>query len=132
MSKPAPEMLPLCSASVNKFSLTTYPSAVLMIRAPSFMAAEKDNRPDWHWLYDSTSLLAPSDQKDEVCLSAAMGAAKQMLFMSLKTDTHEMWYKDSDLRKNIWHCVGFYFAVFYLGFDASLMNGLQAIPQWQE
>lgn len=30
------------------------------------------------------------------------------------------------------HCVGLYFCVFYLGYDASLLNGLQAIPQWQE
>lgn len=59
-------------------------------------------------------------------------AAKQMHFMSLKNNTHPTWYKDAGLRMNVWHCVGFYFAVFYLGFDASLMNGLQAIPEWQE
>lgn len=59
-------------------------------------------------------------------------AATQMHFMSLKNNTHPTWYKDPGLRRNVWHCVGFYFAVFYLGFDASLMNGLQAIPEWQE
>ncbi|KAF5610118.1 hexose transporter [Fusarium subglutinans] len=59
-------------------------------------------------------------------------ATRTLHYAHLKNNTHPTWYKDSGLRKNVWHCVGFYFAVFYLGFDASLMNGLQAIPQWEE
>ncbi|KAF5640163.1 hexose transporter [Fusarium sp. NRRL 25303] len=59
-------------------------------------------------------------------------ATRTLHYAHLKNNTHSTWYKDSGLRKNVWHCVGFYFAVFYLGFDASLMNGLQAIPQWEE
>lgn len=53
-------------------------------------------------------------------------------FSTLKNNTNPTWYKDAGLRKNVLHCVGLYFAVFYLGYDASLMNGLQAIPEWQE
>lgn len=59
-------------------------------------------------------------------------AKKQGHLSHIKNNTNETWYKDPCLRKNVWHCVGFYFAVFYLGYDASLMNGLQAIPEWQE
>ncbi|KAF5967621.1 alcohol dehydrogenase [Fusarium bulbicola] len=51
-------------------------------------------------------------------------ATRTLHYAHLKNNTHPTWYKDSGLRKNVWHCVGFYFAVFYLGFDASLMNGL--------
>lgn len=38
---------------------------------------------------------------------------------------------DKCLRTNVLHCVGLYFCVFYLGYDASLLNGLQAMPQWK-
>lgn len=59
-------------------------------------------------------------------------AARQMNFSHLINNTNPVWYKDSGLRKNVAHCVGLYLCVFYLGYDASLMNGLQAIPQWDE
>jgi MFS family permease len=36
------------------------------------------------------------------------------------------------MRWNILQCAGLYFNVFYLGYDASLLNGLQAMPQWNE
>jgi MFS family permease len=53
-------------------------------------------------------------------------------FSKYQNNTNPTWYKDAGLRKNVLHCIGLYFCVFYLGFDASLMNGLQAIPEWQE
>jgi len=59
-------------------------------------------------------------------------AAQQMAFTRLQNNTHATWYKDAGLRKNVFHCVGLYMAVFYLGYDASLMNGLQAIPEWEK
>lgn len=59
-------------------------------------------------------------------------AAQQMYYTTLANNTNPTWYKDAGLRKNVFHCVGLYFAVFYLGYDASLMNGLQSIPEWQE
>jgi MFS family permease len=59
-------------------------------------------------------------------------AAQQMAFTRLQNNTNATWYKDAGLRKNVAHCVGLYMAVFYLGYDASLMNGLQAIPEWDE
>lgn len=52
-------------------------------------------------------------------------AARATHFSHLKNNTHPQWWKDPCLRKNVFHCVGLYFAVFYLGYDASLMNGLQ-------
>ena len=58
-------------------------------------------------------------------------AAKQNNYSHLRNNTNPVWYKDAGLRKNVFHCVGLYFCVFYLGYDASLMNGLQAIPQWE-
>lgn len=53
-------------------------------------------------------------------------------FSHLRNNTDPTWYKDQCLRKNVFHCVGLYFCVFYLGYDASLMNGLQTIPEWGE
>ncbi|KAJ9613881.1 hypothetical protein H2200_002017 [Cladophialophora chaetospira] len=47
-------------------------------------------------------------------------------------NTNPSWWKDPGLRVNVLHCVGLYFCVFYLGYDASLLNGLQAMPQWKE
>jgi len=59
-------------------------------------------------------------------------AARANNFSRLQNNTLPVWYKDPGLRKNVFHCVGLYFCVFYLGYDASLMNGLQAIPEWEE
>lgn len=58
-------------------------------------------------------------------------AAKEMHFAHLNNNTNSTWYRDPCLRRNVFHCVGLYFCVFYLGYDASLMNGLQSIPEWQ-
>ena len=59
-------------------------------------------------------------------------AAKQNHFSHLRNNTDPSWWRDPGLRKNVFHCVGLYFCVFYLGYDASLMNGLQAVPEWEE
>ncbi|VUC28437.1 unnamed protein product [Clonostachys rosea] len=59
-------------------------------------------------------------------------AAKSPRFAHLTNNTNPVWYKDPGLRKNVYHCVGLYLCVFYLGYDASLMNGLQAIPEWEK
>ncbi|GJN80089.1 sugar transporter [Purpureocillium lilacinum] len=48
-----------------------------------------------------------------------------------RNNTNPQWWKDAGLRVNVLHCAGLYFCVFYLGYDASLLNGLQTIPQWQ-
>ena len=47
-------------------------------------------------------------------------------------NTNSWWFKDPRLRQNVLHCVGLYFCVFYPGYDASLLNGLQAMPQWKK
>ncbi|KDN70328.1 hypothetical protein CSUB01_11580 [Colletotrichum sublineola] len=49
-------------------------------------------------------------------------------FAKYQNNTHPTWYKDAGLRKNVLHCVGLYFCVFYLGFDASLMNVCSCRP----
>jgi MFS family permease len=58
-------------------------------------------------------------------------AVQQMHFKTLQNNTKDCWWRDPGLRRNVIHCCGLYFGVFYLGYDASLMNGLQAIPQWE-
>lgn len=45
-------------------------------------------------------------------------------------NTDRRWWKDPCLRLNIFHCTGLYWCVFYLGYDASLLNGLQAMESW--
>ncbi|OQU94098.1 hypothetical protein CLAIMM_00510 isoform 2 [Cladophialophora immunda] len=47
-------------------------------------------------------------------------------------NTNPSWWRDPGLRVNVVHCIGLYFCVFYLGYDASLLNGLQAMPQWKK
>lgn len=58
-------------------------------------------------------------------------AVRETNFSHLQNNTNPQWWKDRCLRINVLHCVGMYFCVFYLGYDASLMNGLQAIPEWK-
>ncbi|PSK37359.1 High-affinity glucose transporter [Elsinoe australis] len=48
-----------------------------------------------------------------------------------KNNTDPSWWRDPGLRRNVYQCVGLYFCVFYLGYDASLLNGLQPMPQWK-
>ncbi|KAF2104987.1 general substrate transporter [Rhizodiscina lignyota] len=59
------------------------------------------------------------------------GDSNQMSFARYQNNTAKWWLKDPGLRQNVLHCIGLYFAVFYLGYDASLLNGLQAMPQWK-
>lgn len=74
-----------------------------------------------------------------------MGADKEMSFAHLRNvrptkaftfqpdtdmieqNTNSRWWKDPCLRLNVFHCTGLYWCVFYLGYDASLLNGLQAM-----
>ncbi|KAL2865085.1 putative MFS sugar transporter [Aspergillus lucknowensis] len=58
------------------------------------------------------------------------GSETTQLFSQYRNNTHKTWWKDPCLRWNVFHCVCLYWAVFYLGYDASLLNGLQALPQW--
>ncbi|KAK5957724.1 hypothetical protein OHC33_000913 [Knufia fluminis] len=59
------------------------------------------------------------------------GDAGNQSFQHFKNNTNPKWWMDKCLRTNVLHCVGLYFCVFYLGYDASLLNGLQAMPQWK-
>ncbi|KAJ4176364.1 hypothetical protein NW755_014453 [Fusarium falciforme] len=53
-------------------------------------------------------------------------------FGNIPNNTHQYWYKDSCLRRNITECLGLCLVVFYLVNDASLLNGLQAIDAWSQ
>ncbi|RFU34788.1 hypothetical protein B7463_g1558, partial [Scytalidium lignicola] len=53
-------------------------------------------------------------------------------FTQCRNNTNPHWWRDPGLRLNVFHCIVLYFCVFYLGYDASLLNGLQAMPQWQK
>lgn len=74
----------------------------------------------------------------------------QQSFAQIRNNTNPRWWRDAGLRLNVFHCVILYFCVFYLGliytirqilhlelisdcrYDASLLNGLQAMPQWEK
>ncbi|KAJ8133245.1 hypothetical protein O1611_g378 [Lasiodiplodia mahajangana] len=51
-------------------------------------------------------------------------------YSRFQNNTNKRWWLDPGLRSNVLHCCSLYFCVFYLGYDASLLNGLQNIPQW--
>ncbi|ESK90430.1 hexose transporter protein [Moniliophthora roreri MCA 2997] len=53
-------------------------------------------------------------------------------FHQWKNNTHPKWWRDPGLRKNVGWVMTLYLGVFAFGYDASLMNGLQALPQWNE
>ena len=68
-------------------------------------------------------------------------------YADLPNNTASKWYRDPGLRQGWfadWHDghmadeIGFlqivilYTAVYSLGYDGSLLNGLQALPRWQE
>ncbi|KAF9266952.1 general substrate transporter [Marasmius fiardii PR-910] len=57
---------------------------------------------------------------------------QKFTFANIKNRTHQNWWKDPGLRRNVFHCVGCCLCTFYLGFDQSLLTGLQAIPAWGE
>ncbi|CAK7212566.1 hypothetical protein SEUCBS140593_001546 [Sporothrix eucalyptigena] len=60
------------------------------------------------------------------------GDKGHMSFSHLRNNTDPKWWRDPGLRTNVFHCLGLYLCVFYLGYDASLINGLQQITKWQD
>ncbi|KAH7168188.1 general substrate transporter [Fusarium sp. MPI-SDFR-AT-0072] len=55
---------------------------------------------------------------------------KAISFWNIPNNTHQSWRKDSCLRRNIADCLGLCLVIFYLGYDASLLTGLQALDSW--
>ncbi|KAK4052612.1 hypothetical protein OIO90_004240 [Microbotryomycetes sp. JL221] len=53
-------------------------------------------------------------------------------FKELSNNTHPQWFKDPGMRKGFIHLIILYCAVYSLGYDGSLLAGLQALPAWQE
>ncbi|KAM0752673.1 putative lactose permease [Meredithblackwellia eburnea MCA 4105] len=51
-------------------------------------------------------------------------------FKNLANNTHESWWKDPGLRAQVLRVIILYLAVFSLGYDGSLLNGLQALTPW--
>ncbi|KAK1235083.1 hypothetical protein PQX77_001702 [Marasmius sp. AFHP31] len=45
-------------------------------------------------------------------------------------NTHSLWYKDPGLRKNCFVVAFLYLGAYTLGYDSTLFNGLQSMPQW--
>ena len=52
-------------------------------------------------------------------------------FRDLPNNTATCWWKDPGMRVSMLHIIILYLAVFSLGYDGSLLNGLQALPSWQ-
>jgi hypothetical protein len=52
-------------------------------------------------------------------------------FASLPNNTATSWWRDPGMRKGMIHIFILYTAVYSLGYDGSLLNGLQALPAWQ-
>ena len=52
-------------------------------------------------------------------------------FAELPNNTAASWWKDRGMRVGMFHITILYLAVFSLGYDGSLLNGLQALPSWQ-
>jgi hypothetical protein len=51
------------------------------------------------------------------------GDSTGMSFSHLRNNTNKKWWLDPCLRVNVVQCIGLYFCVFYLGYDAALLNG---------
>jgi hypothetical protein len=61
----------------------------------------------------------------------------------IPNNTNASWWKDpgmrkgespvriNELMKGMFHIIVLYCAVYSLGYDGSLLNGLQALPMWQ-
>lgn len=62
----------------------------------------------------------------------AVTSGEELSFHQHRNNTNRRWWLDAGLRVNVFHCIILFFAVFYLGYDASLLNGLQAMPQWKK
>lgn len=52
-------------------------------------------------------------------------------FASLPNNTAASWWNDRGMRTGMIHIFILYTAVYSLGYDGSLLNGLQALPAWQ-
>ncbi|XHF96667.1 hypothetical protein AWENTII_000287 [Aspergillus wentii] len=51
-------------------------------------------------------------------------------FQNIPNNTNPTWWKDSSLRRNVFYTFGCMLCPFYLGYDQSLLTGLQAMPSW--
>ncbi|KAH8879272.1 hexose transporter protein [Thozetella sp. PMI_491] len=60
------------------------------------------------------------------------GDSTHATFEDIPNNTAQFWWKDPSLRLNVFYCLGSLLCPFYLGYDQSLLNGLQALPQWAE
>ncbi|OWZ80453.1 sugar transporter [Cryptococcus neoformans Tu401-1] len=61
-----------------------------------------------------------------------MAVGQSSSFSDIPNNTSRYWYKDRGLKANVTHCLGLCCVIYYLGYDASLLNGLQAIRAWEE
>ncbi|KAJ9156586.1 Hexose transporter protein [Pleurostoma richardsiae] len=61
---------------------------------------------------------------------ASQGA--EAAFRSLPNNTNKYWWKDSGLRKIVMYNFGCMLCPFYLGYDQSLLTGLQSLPEWNK
>jgi hypothetical protein len=53
-------------------------------------------------------------------------------FAELPNNTKSSWWRDPGMRTGMIHIFILYSAVYSLGYDGSLLNGLQGLPAWQE
>ncbi|EED13700.1 hexose transporter protein [Talaromyces stipitatus ATCC 10500] len=53
-------------------------------------------------------------------------------FERFSNNTNPKWWKDACLRMNVFYCIGCMMCPVYLGYDQSLLVGLQALPRWKE
>ncbi|KAM0753992.1 hexose transport-related protein [Meredithblackwellia eburnea MCA 4105] len=51
-------------------------------------------------------------------------------YLTLQNNTAASWWKDRGMRTGIFHIIILYTAVYSLGYDGSLLNGLQALAPW--
>ncbi|RSH83785.1 hypothetical protein EHS25_005400 [Saitozyma podzolica] len=51
-------------------------------------------------------------------------------YAQFNNNTASSWWKDGGMRKGFIHIFILYSAVYSLGYDGSLLNGLQALPEW--
>lgn len=58
-------------------------------------------------------------------------AAPITSFTELPNNTASSWWKDPGMRRSMLHIFILYTAVYSLGYDGSLLNGLQGLPAWQ-
>ncbi|GFZ48477.1 hypothetical protein JCM24511_06225 [Saitozyma sp. JCM 24511] len=52
-------------------------------------------------------------------------------YTTWRNNTNSSWWKDPGLRRSMVHVFVLYLCVFTFGYDGSLLNGLQTLPQWQ-